>query len=132
MDDPQALRQRDRQPDGGDQHGLAAPSAAGAEQRGDQAARDGKAEAGGGQASEKGCECQPEGQSECGGRGGHHAQRRIGTGHRDLAESQVDPAEQAIDEGIGRGQQPIERCRHQAVGHLLHAIGDDIGTRAMV
>jgi hypothetical protein len=57
------------------------------------------------------------------GRGGDAADRPIGAEHRNLAERQVDPSDQPIDQRIGGREQRIDRRKRHRVDQLLQRVG---------
>ena len=118
----QELAQEERQADGRHQHLLAASMA----ERNEDRPRRGEAPA----RRDRGREREGRGQ-ERGGRPADHRQgrdrRRIAAGRGHFAEGEIDPPDQAVDQRIGRRQEPIDRRQRQPVERHLQSIGERMG-----
>ena len=60
-------------------------------------------------------------------RGRHTADRPIGAERRDLAEGQIDPSDQPVDQRIRGREQRVDRRERDGVDQLLQRIGNGGG-----
>ena len=119
LGDSHELLQEEGQPDGRHQRLLAL----GVTQRNEDTSGGGEAPAGSDESRQReGGRQQGGGGEACKRQRGHR--RRVAAGGCELAEGEVDPPDQAIDQRIGRGQQGIDCRQRQSVERHLQRVGD--------